>query len=142
MARVSRPCAFLDRDGTINTRPPEHEYVTSEAQFEWLPGAVESLVRLARAGYALGVASNQRGVARGLVDGISSTAIDGWYERARDAGATGGKILGAGAGGFLLISAPPERHAAVRAALSELREVPVRFSGQGSTLAVLGHGDV
>ena len=76
MARVSRPCAFLDRDGTINKRPPEHEYVTSAAQFEWLPGAVESLVRLARAGYALAVASNQRGVARGLVDEAVLAAVE------------------------------------------------------------------
>ena len=58
---------FLDRDGTLNVRPGEHEYVTSEADFVWLPGAAEGAARLARAGYVLTVVSNQRGVARGLV---------------------------------------------------------------------------
>jgi D-glycero-alpha-D-manno-heptose-7-phosphate kinase len=76
---------------------------------------------------------------RGLVDGISSTEIDGWYERALDAGAVGGKILGAGAGGFLLLFAPAERQDAVRAALPELRELPLRFAAQGTQISVLGH---
>jgi D-glycero-D-manno-heptose 1,7-bisphosphate phosphatase len=58
---------FLDRDGTLNVRPREHEYVTSEAEFVWLPGAAEGVARLARAGFVLTVVSNQRGVARGLV---------------------------------------------------------------------------
>jgi D-glycero-D-manno-heptose 1,7-bisphosphate phosphatase len=58
---------FLDRDGTLNVKPREHEYVTSEAEFVWLPGAAEGAARLARAGYVLTVVSNQRGVARGLV---------------------------------------------------------------------------
>jgi D-glycero-D-manno-heptose 1,7-bisphosphate phosphatase len=64
---VSKHGVFLDRDGTLNVRPGEHEYVTSEADFVWLPGAAEGAARLARAGYVLTVVSNQRGVARGLV---------------------------------------------------------------------------
>jgi histidinol-phosphate phosphatase family protein len=59
--------AFLDRDGTINVRPSPHEYVRSVDEFIWLPGAMAGLARLAERGYALVVASNQRGVARGLV---------------------------------------------------------------------------
>jgi D-glycero-D-manno-heptose 1,7-bisphosphate phosphatase len=58
---------FLDRDGTLNVKPREHEYVMSEAEFVWLPGAAEGVARLARAGYVPTVVSNQRGVARGLV---------------------------------------------------------------------------
>jgi D-glycero-D-manno-heptose 1,7-bisphosphate phosphatase len=64
---MSRKAIFLDRDGTLNVRAPEHEYVTSVRDFAWLPGAVEGVARLARAGYVLTVVSNQRGVARGLV---------------------------------------------------------------------------
>jgi D-glycero-alpha-D-manno-heptose-7-phosphate kinase len=75
---------------------------------------------------------------RGLADGISSGQIDQWYERALTAGATGGKILGAGAGGFLLLLAPPERQDAVRAELSDLREVTFRFSAHGTQISVLG----
>jgi D-glycero-alpha-D-manno-heptose-7-phosphate kinase len=76
-----------------------------------------------------------------LADGITDQAVDGWYRRALDAGADAGKILGAGAGGFLLLVAPPERHPAVRAALAELRAVPLRFAARGSHIAVLGQDD-
>jgi D-glycero-D-manno-heptose 1,7-bisphosphate phosphatase len=65
--RVTRPAAFLDRDGTLNRRPPQHDYVRSAADFVWLEGAAEGAARLARSGYALVVVSNQRGVTRGLV---------------------------------------------------------------------------
>ena len=68
MGGVRRNGVFLDRDGTLNIRPAEHEYVTTEAEFVWLPGAAEGAARLARAGYVLTVVSNQRGVARGLVE--------------------------------------------------------------------------
>ena len=64
---------------------------------------------------------------RGLTGGISNPEIDGWYESARRAGAAGGKILGAGGGGFLLLYVQRERQAAVRQALSELRQIPFRF---------------
>jgi D-glycero-D-manno-heptose 1,7-bisphosphate phosphatase len=64
---VSRPAVFLDRDGTLNVRPAEHEYVTAAQDFTWLPGAREGVARLAQAGYVLTVVSNQRGVGRGLV---------------------------------------------------------------------------
>jgi D-glycero-D-manno-heptose 1,7-bisphosphate phosphatase len=64
---LTRPAAFLDRDGTINARPPEHEYVTRIEEFQLLPGAIEGLARLANCGFTLVVVSNQRGIARGLV---------------------------------------------------------------------------
>lgn len=69
---------------------------------------------------------------RKLTTGISSQQIDGWYERARRAGAIGGKIAGAGGGGFLLFYAPQEKHADICRALPELRPVPFLFSPQGS----------
>jgi D-glycero-alpha-D-manno-heptose-7-phosphate kinase len=74
---------------------------------------------------------------RSLAEGITNPTIDGLYARARDAGAAGGKLLGAGGSGFLLIVAPPERQGAVRRALSsELREVPFRFATRGSHVAM------
>ncbi len=73
----------------------------------------------------------------GLAEGISGADVDRWYELALGAGATGGKLLGAGAGGFLLVAAPLARQDAVRRAMSELREVPVRFSARGTHIAVL-----
>ena len=56
-----RTAVFLDRDGTLNLKPRDHEYVTSEDEFTWLPGAASGLARLARAGYLLTLVSNQRG---------------------------------------------------------------------------------
>jgi D-glycero-alpha-D-manno-heptose-7-phosphate kinase len=79
---------------------------------------------------------------RGLADGISSGEIDRWYERALAAGAVGGKILGAGAGGFLLLFAPPDRQGAVRDALPGLRELPLRFAAHGTQISVLGRSDL
>ncbi len=71
---------------------------------------------------------------RTLASGISSPAIDGWYERARQHGAVGGKLLGAGGGGFLLLYAHPDRHEEIRRALPELRPMPFRFEPQGSKI--------
>ncbi len=71
---------------------------------------------------------------RELASGISNPQIDDWYIRGRAAGASGGKILGAGGGGFLLLYAPPDRHQAICAALPELRHVPNRFAPQGSKI--------
>jgi D-glycero-D-manno-heptose 1,7-bisphosphate phosphatase len=73
---VTRRAVFLDRDGTLNVRPREHEYVTSDSEFVWLPGAREGLARLARAGFVLTVVSNQRGVARGIVTRAALAAIE------------------------------------------------------------------
>jgi len=69
---------------------------------------------------------------RGLSAGISTDAIDAVYKKARLAGAVGGKLLGAGGGGFLLFFVEPERQAAVRAALQDLLYVPFTFEDDGT----------
>ena len=69
--------------------------------------------------------------------GTSNDAIDGLYERAREAGAWGGKLLGAGGGGFFLVCADSAIHPKVRKALSEYREIPFRFAERGSHLLLL-----
>jgi len=71
---------------------------------------------------------------RKLASGVSNSRIDTWYERARAAGAIGGKVLGAGGGGFLLFYAYPERHLDIMHALPGLRRVPFQFSPQGSKI--------
>jgi D-glycero-D-manno-heptose 1,7-bisphosphate phosphatase len=58
---------FLDRDGVLNRKMPEGVYVGDWAQFEWLPGAVEAVARMKRAGLTVIVVSNQRGIALGRV---------------------------------------------------------------------------
>ncbi len=73
---------------------------------------------------------------RGISPAISSDEIDSLYEKARQAGALGGKLLGAGGGGFLLIFARPEDQPYVRRALNHLLYVPFRFENQGSHILV------
>jgi D-glycero-D-manno-heptose 1,7-bisphosphate phosphatase len=57
---------FLDRDGVLNRKLPEGEYVAGWAQFQWLPGAVEAVARMNGAGMTVILVSNQRGIALGL----------------------------------------------------------------------------
>ena len=71
---------------------------------------------------------------RSLTPNVSSSAIDTWYERARKAGATGGKLLGAGSGGFLMFYAPQDRHDAITRALKDLRTMRFGFEPQGSKI--------
>ena len=69
---------------------------------------------------------------RGTGDNVSTDTIDGIYEIARQAGALGGKLLGAGGGGFFVFYVPPERRDAVRAALKDLLYVPFSFEDGGT----------
>lgn len=73
---------------------------------------------------------------RALSDSVSNRSIDMWYAKALQAGALGGKILGAGGGGFLLIFAKPEQQPAVKAALKDLLYVPFAFESTGSHISM------
>ena len=68
-----------------------------------------------------------------LATGISNERINSIYDTAIKAGATGGKLLGAGGTGFLLVHVPKEEHKeSVRKSLSDLREFNFRFESEGS----------
>lgn len=69
---------------------------------------------------------------RGISSGISTSSIDLLYERAMEAGAVGGKLLGAGGGGFLLFYAEKDKQPYVMKALSELLYVPFKFENGGT----------
>jgi D-glycero-alpha-D-manno-heptose-7-phosphate kinase len=71
---------------------------------------------------------------RTLSSRTSNAAIDQHYESARKAGAVGGKLLGAGGGGFLLLVAEPSMQEQIERALPDLRRVPFTFERSGSTL--------
>ncbi len=77
---------------------------------------------------------------RGLASGVTNSQIDDWYGRARESGAFGGKLCGAGGGGFLMFLVEPSRQDAVRAALGDLKEVSVRHEVHGSQI-LLPHVD-
>jgi D-glycero-D-manno-heptose 1,7-bisphosphate phosphatase len=57
---------FLDRDGVLNRKPPEGDYVRDWSQWTWLPGAIEAIERMNRANLTVIVVTNQRGIALGL----------------------------------------------------------------------------
>ena len=69
---------------------------------------------------------------RSMSGAVSGPEIDALYDRARAAGAYGGKIIGAGGGGFLLIIGPPGQRAAIDAAVGGLRSFPLKLESTGS----------
>ena len=78
---------------------------------------------------------------KSLTEGISSSLIDNFYEEARKSGAWGGKVLGAGGGGCILMLVPPEKHKSVREKmlfiakennLNGFQEIPVKFVQSGA----------
>lgn len=71
---------------------------------------------------------------RGISNGISNGSIDDMYAAGMKAGALGGKLLGAGGGGFLLFYAEPDRQESVREAMKELLYIPFRFEQEGTAI--------
>src|SRR3989338_6837247 len=71
---------------------------------------------------------------RGLTGRITTPEIDAMYDEARAAGALGGKLLGAGGGGFILFYAPPGAHRRIKERLRHLLWVPFAFERQGSEI--------
>jgi D-glycero-alpha-D-manno-heptose-7-phosphate kinase len=71
---------------------------------------------------------------RSLSATVSNSHVDDIYGQARAAGAIGGKLIGAGGGGFIVLFAPPERHAAIKERLAKLIHVPVKFEFGGSQI--------
>jgi D-glycero-alpha-D-manno-heptose-7-phosphate kinase len=94
-----------------------------EARAELQRGNLDVIGRLLHEGWEL---------KKQLAGGISNGALDEMYQAARHAGALGGKIAGAGGGGFLLLYCPPERREAVRAALRRLQELPFQLEMDGT----------
>lgn len=73
-----------------------------------------------------------------MAEGISTPKIDKWYTLAREKGAIGGKLLGAGGGGFLLLYAKEKDHATIKNTLKDLKFVPFGFESQGSKIIFIG----
>jgi len=71
---------------------------------------------------------------KSLTDKISTPEIDNIYEKALQAGALGGKLLGAGGGGFMVLFVPPENQPGVREKLKNLLEVKFHFENEGSKI--------
>ena len=79
---------------------------------------------------------------RGISSGISTDSIDGLYAKGIEAGALGGKLLGAGGGGFLLFYVEEDKREAVAKAMEDLLYVPFQFENSGTQSDPLYGGDV
>ena len=75
---------------------------------------------------------------KSLAKGISDPEIDKIYGKALKAGAVGGKITGAGGGGFLVLFVPPESHWSVRNALPGMKDLEFKIEPQGSKIIYVG----
>ena len=75
---MERPCAFLDRDGVINRKPPQGEYIRAWKDFEIIPPIVDWIRLFNTMGHLVVVVTNQRGIARGL---MQQPEIDELHER-------------------------------------------------------------
>ncbi|MZH02949.1 MAG: hypothetical protein F3745_06035, partial [Nitrospinae bacterium] len=71
---------------------------------------------------------------KSISEEISSTNIDEYYQKAMNAGALGGKLLGAGGGGFLVFFVSPENQEAVKKALSNVYQLPFKFENSGTRI--------
>ena len=95
----------------------------AEVENSLLSGSINKIGRLLQTGWEW---------KKQITDRISNPGIDSLYERALDAGATGGKIAGAGGGGFLMLYCPPAHQESVREALSEMKELPFSLERDGT----------
>ncbi len=117
---------LTEQNANVNDRLPILERMklqALEARDGLVAGEVHAIGELMHEGWEL---------KKRLASRISNPVIDDMYARARSAGALGGKITGAGGGGFLMLYCPKEKQDEVRGALSDLRELSFHLEGDGS----------
>jgi D-glycero-alpha-D-manno-heptose-7-phosphate kinase len=89
------------------------------------PGSLENFGRLLNEAWKM---------KRGLSNGVSNSEIEAMYHTGLDSGAWGGKVLGAGGGGFLMFCAPPESHSKICASLPQKHHVAVSLAVPGACI--------
>jgi D-glycero-D-manno-heptose 1,7-bisphosphate phosphatase len=81
---------ILDRDGVLNEEAPARGYITRPEAWRWVPGSLEALAALTRAGVRVSVATNQSGIGRGIMTPQDLDAVHG--RMLSEAAAAGGRI--------------------------------------------------
>jgi D-glycero-alpha-D-manno-heptose-7-phosphate kinase len=129
--RITRRAQELERNKMANMSRIEGNLKRMLHHVDKAHAALTANGPLTRFGELLGETWTEK---RQLDPGVSAPEIDQLYSTAIGAGAVGGKLLGAGGGGFMLLFVPPERRADVRAALKNYHEVPFLINAPGSTV--------
>ena len=126
---------ILDRDGVLNQEAPQHGYILRPADFKWLPGSLEALVLLSRAGLRLSVATNQSAVGRGL---MTQAQLDQVFAAMRTQAASAGAPLS----GVYFCPHSPDAHCDCRKPAPGLIVAAVRDSGIPAAQTLLVGDDV
>jgi D-glycero-D-manno-heptose 1,7-bisphosphate phosphatase len=116
---------ILDRDGVLNREAQGADYLREPSQFHWLPGALDALAILRRAGLRLTVATNQAGVGRGLMSLEQLAAVHA--RMAADAASHGGAL-----DAVLVCPHAPEAHCLCRKPAPGLIQAAIARSGIGA----------
>jgi D-glycero-alpha-D-manno-heptose-7-phosphate kinase len=123
---LSHQIAAIETDAAVVSRMQQMVELAYEMRELLLAGDVDAFGRALHRGWEL---------KRGISERISTAAIDDLYARALAAGALGGKLTGAGGGGFLLLYCPKPAQARVYRALEALQSVEFRFDWGGARIA-------
>jgi D-glycero-alpha-D-manno-heptose-7-phosphate kinase len=123
---LSEQVAALDRDETVVSRMQQMVDLAYKMRDLLLAGDLDAFGLALHHGWEM---------KRGISAHISTSAIDELYKRAREAGALGGTLAGAGGGGFLLLYCPRAAQARVRQALGALQSLEFRFDWGGARIA-------
>jgi len=130
VSAVSFRHVILDRDGVLNAESPAGGYVREPDQFHWLPGALEGLALLRRAGVHLSVATNQSAVGRGL---LSLEQLEAVHARMQAEARAHGAALDA----VLFCPHSPEEHCACRKPAPGLIRAALARSGIGAAESIV-----
>lgn len=130
----TRPASSILSEQKRKLKDSQRTFDTTTFMVDQCSPLLESISRgttLSEVGYILHRSWNFK---KSLVDCISDSVIDNYYTKALSAGAIGGKLCGAGAGGCLLFYAERQNHPYIRQILSDLKEVKFKFENEGTKL--------
>jgi len=133
---ITRASSDILSEQKLNSVDKKGDLLAMRDQAESLNRLIKGVMDIEAFGRILDEGWNLK---RQLASSISNVRIDDWYARAMQAGAVGGKICGAGGGGFLLFVAPPVKHEAIRGTLGELEEIDIDYEPVGVRLLVPSH---
>lgn len=128
----------FSRDSSSISRKNIDAVSTHQAHFNQLRALVDDAASLISSDQSLDnlghLLNESWELKKDLNESVSSTAIDCFYQKALNSGACGGKLIGAGNGGFMLLIAPPDSHQRIISSLSDLLHVPFHLENSGSTI--------